>query len=187
MGLQSTILELQICSVTSIMEGPHNGLLNYNPRRSGLLIVLLCPNGTLFMLLTVHPCAAAPPTQLRTRANCFALQKGDRPINFVRLCKFCFTNCKVHIIKVNLEFKLHSQIIDLITLGNGGKVHKLSIPRANAIPNCGTEYYGSTQTNIVVVQHSEIVQTSKDMIYNLTCTLQPPGESVVSSGYIGAG
>ena len=25
------------------------------------------------------------------------------------------------------------------------------------------------------------------MIYNLTCTIQAPGESVVSSGYIGAG
>ena len=71
--------------------------------------------------------------------------------------------------------------------GNGGQTHRLRIPKASAFPNCGTEYYGSTQTNIVVVQHSELVQTSRDMIYNLTCTLQPPGESVVSSGYIGAG
>ena len=37
---------------------------------------------------------------------------------------------------------------------------------------------------IVVVQHSELVQTSRDMIYNLTCTIQAPGESVVSSGYV---
>ena len=140
----------------------------------------------LFQKQSVHPCpfhAAANQSKLF-----YSIHRGDRrPINFVRLCKFRFTNCKLHIMKVILELELHSQIIDLITLGNGGKVHKLSIPRANAIPNCGTEYYGSTQTNIVVVQHSEIVQTSKDMIYNLTCTLQPPGESVVSSGYIGAG
>ncbi len=47
--------------------------------------------------------------------------------------------------------------------------------------------YGNTQTNIVVVQHSDIVQTSRDVIYNLTCTVQPPADSVVSSGYIGAG
>ncbi len=72
--------------------------------------------------------------------------------------------------------------------GNGGQVHRLRIPRAESYPNCGTEGYGgNTQTNIVVVQHSELVQTSRDMIYNLTCTLQAPGESVVSSGYIGAG
>ena len=71
--------------------------------------------------------------------------------------------------------------------GNGAQVHTLRIPRANAFPNCGTEVYDLTQTNIVVVQHSELVQTSKDMIYNLTCTIQPPDESIVSSGYIGAG
>ena len=42
-------------------------------------------------------------------------------------------------------------------------------------------------TNIVVVQHSEVVQTSRDVIYNLTCVVRPPGEAVVTSGYIGAG
>ena len=68
--------------------------------------------------------------------------------------------------------------------GNGGKNHRLRIPSSGAYPNCGTEGYGDTQTNIVVVQHSELVQTSKDMIYNLTCTIQAPGESVVSSGYV---
>ena len=61
---------------------------------------------------------------------------------------------------------------------------RLRIPSSGAYPNCGTEGYGDTQTNIVVVQHSELVQTSKDMIYNLTCTIQAPGESVVSSGYV---
>lgn len=71
--------------------------------------------------------------------------------------------------------------------GNGGQVHRLVIPRSESYPNCGTEGYGDTQTNIVVVQHSELVQTSKDSIYNLTCTMIPPGESVVSSSYIGAG
>ena len=64
---------------------------------------------------------------------------------------------------------------------------RLRIPRSDAYPNCGTEGYGNTQTNIVIVQNSEFVQTSRDMIYNLTCTIQAPGESVVSSGYIGAG
>ena len=72
--------------------------------------------------------------------------------------------------------------------GNGGLIHKLRIPRSDSFPNCGTNGYGGdTQTNIVVVQHSEMVQTAKDMIYNLTCTIQAPGESLVSSGYIGAG
>ena len=47
--------------------------------------------------------------------------------------------------------------------------------------------YGNTLTNIVVVQYSELVQTSRDLIYNLTCTLQAPGETLVTSGYIGAG
>ena len=42
-------------------------------------------------------------------------------------------------------------------------------------------------TNVVVVQYSEIVQTSRDIMYNLTCTVQEPGEAVVTSGYIGAG
>ena len=42
-------------------------------------------------------------------------------------------------------------------------------------------------TNIVVVQHSEVVQTSRDVIYNLTCVVRPPAEAVVTSGYIGAG
>ncbi len=42
-------------------------------------------------------------------------------------------------------------------------------------------------TNVVVVQFSELVQTTRDVVYNLTCTVQPPGEAIVSSGYIGAG
>ena len=42
-------------------------------------------------------------------------------------------------------------------------------------------------TNIVVVQHSEVVQTGRDVIYNLTCVVRAPGEAVVTSGYIGAG
>ena len=72
--------------------------------------------------------------------------------------------------------------------GTGGLTHRLRIPNAQAFPNCGTENLGGdTETNIVVIQTSELVQTSKDMIYNLTCKLQSPGQSVVSSGYIGAG
>lgn len=42
-------------------------------------------------------------------------------------------------------------------------------------------------TNIVVVQFSELVQTSRDKRYNLTCLFGGPGEAVVTSGYIGAG
>ena len=73
--------------------------------------------------------------------------------------------------------------------GSGGLTHRLRIPRADSTgPNCGTENIGgNTQTNVIVVQYAPMVQTSKDMIYNLTCTLQSPGQSVVSSGYIGAG
>lgn len=42
-------------------------------------------------------------------------------------------------------------------------------------------------TNIVVVQFSDYVQTSRDKRYNLTCLFRGPGEAVVTSGYIGAG
>lgn len=47
--------------------------------------------------------------------------------------------------------------------------------------------FGETTTNIVVVQFSDNVQTSLDKRYNLTCTVVGPSESVVTSGYIGAG
>jgi hypothetical protein len=43
------------------------------------------------------------------------------------------------------------------------------------------------QTNIIIVQYSESVQTATDDVYNLTCTVQDPGEAVVSSGIVGAG
>ncbi len=42
-------------------------------------------------------------------------------------------------------------------------------------------------TNVVVVQFSQLVQTVWDVLYNLTCTVEPPGETVITSGYIGAG
>jgi hypothetical protein len=42
-------------------------------------------------------------------------------------------------------------------------------------------------TNIIVVQFSEHLQTSRDKRFNLTCLFRGPGESVVTSGYIGAG
>ncbi|XP_040580010.1 uncharacterized protein [Lepeophtheirus salmonis] len=70
--------------------------------------------------------------------------------------------------------------------GTGGNAHVLKIPGASGYPNCGTVKYGNTQTNVVIVQHSELVQTSRDVIYNLTCTVQDPGEAVVTSGYIGS-
>lgn len=47
--------------------------------------------------------------------------------------------------------------------------------------------YGDTMTNIVVVQFSDYVQTSKDKRFNLTCLFRGPGEAVVTSSYIGAG
>lgn len=47
--------------------------------------------------------------------------------------------------------------------------------------------YGDTMTNIVVVQFSDNVQTGRDKRFNLTCLFRGPGESVVTSGYIGAG
>ena len=46
--------------------------------------------------------------------------------------------------------------------------------------------YGNTQTNIVIVQLSSLVQTRADFIYNLTCTILPPDDATVKSGYIGA-
>lgn len=42
-------------------------------------------------------------------------------------------------------------------------------------------------TNIIVVQFSESLQTSRDKRFNLTCLFRGPGEAVVTSGYIGAG
>lgn len=42
-------------------------------------------------------------------------------------------------------------------------------------------------TNIIVVQFSEALQTSRDKRFNLTCLFRGPGEAVVTSGYIGAG
>lgn len=47
--------------------------------------------------------------------------------------------------------------------------------------------YGDTMTNIIVVQFSESLQTSRDKRFNLTCLFRGPGEAVVTSGYIGAG
>lgn len=47
--------------------------------------------------------------------------------------------------------------------------------------------YGDTMTNIIVVQFSEALQTSRDKRFNLTCLFRGPGEAVVTSGYIGAG
>lgn len=47
--------------------------------------------------------------------------------------------------------------------------------------------YGDTMTNIVVVQFSDNVQTSRDKRFNLTCLFRGPAEAVVTSNYIGAG
>lgn len=50
-----------------------------------------------------------------------------------------------------------------------------------------SQQYGDTMTNIIVVQFSESLQTSRDKRFNLTCLFRGPGEAVVTSGYIGAG
>lgn len=88
--------------------------------------------------------------------------------------------------------------------GNGGSVSVLRISGAQVTfklptaantaklkqfqgyPECGTQRYGDSMTNIVVVQFSDYVQTSKDKRFNLTCLFRGPGEAVVSSGFIGA-
>ncbi|KAL9918554.1 no mechanoreceptor potential A [Glossina fuscipes fuscipes] len=71
--------------------------------------------------------------------------------------------------------------------GNGGTINVLRISGPQGYPDCGTQKYGDTLTNIVVVQFSDNVQTSRDKRYNLTCVFRGPGEAIVTSGYIGAG
>lgn len=71
--------------------------------------------------------------------------------------------------------------------GSGGTVNVLRISGPQGYPECGTQRYGDTMTNIIVVQFSDFVQTSKDKRFNLTCLFRGPGEAVVTSGYIGAG
>ncbi|XP_059610629.1 uncharacterized protein LOC132257653 [Phlebotomus argentipes] len=71
--------------------------------------------------------------------------------------------------------------------GNGGTVNVLRISGPQGYPECGSQRYGDTMTNIVVVQFSDNVQTGRDKRFNLTCLFRGPGEAVVTSGYIGAG
>ncbi|XP_063626579.1 uncharacterized protein LOC134798165 isoform X4 [Cydia splendana] len=71
--------------------------------------------------------------------------------------------------------------------GNGGQSNVLRITGAHGYPECGTQRYGDTMTNIVVVQFSDNVQTSRDKRFNLTCLFRGPAEAVVTSNYIGAG
>ncbi|XP_050674382.1 uncharacterized protein LOC126971921 isoform X5 [Leptidea sinapis] len=71
--------------------------------------------------------------------------------------------------------------------GNGGTQNVLRITGAHGYPECGTQRYGDTMTNIVVVQFSDNVQTSRDKRFNLTCLFRGPAEAVVTSNYIGAG
>ncbi|KXJ78612.1 hypothetical protein RP20_CCG004114 [Aedes albopictus] len=71
--------------------------------------------------------------------------------------------------------------------GNGGTVNVLRISGPGGYPECGTQRYGDTMTNIIVVQFSDNVQTGRDKRFNLTCMFRGPGEAVVTSGYIGAG
>lgn len=92
--------------------------------------------------------------------------------------------------------------------GNGGSINVLRISGPQGFPECGTQkvngfflfvcaqimtkflihfQYGDTMTNIIVVQFSDHVQTGRDKRFNLTCLFRGPGESVVTSGYIGAG
>ncbi|XP_039297911.1 uncharacterized protein LOC111054701 [Nilaparvata lugens] len=70
--------------------------------------------------------------------------------------------------------------------GNGGTANVLRISGAQGYPDCGTQRYGDTMTNIVVVQFSDYVQTGRDKRYNLTCLFRGPGEAVVTSSYMTA-
>ncbi|KAL1129937.1 hypothetical protein AAG570_012881 [Ranatra chinensis] len=70
--------------------------------------------------------------------------------------------------------------------GNGGTANVLRISGAQGYPDCGTQRYGETMTNIVVVQFSDYVQTGRDKRYNLTCYFRGPGEAVVTSSYMTA-
>ncbi|XP_050521456.1 uncharacterized protein LOC126894461 isoform X2 [Daktulosphaira vitifoliae] len=70
--------------------------------------------------------------------------------------------------------------------GNGGTANILRISGAQGYPDCGTQRYGDTLTNIVVVQFSDYVQTSRDKRYNLTCLFRSPGETIVTSNYMTA-
>ncbi|XP_066249102.1 uncharacterized protein nompA [Euwallacea similis] len=70
--------------------------------------------------------------------------------------------------------------------GNGGTRNVLRISGAQGYPECGTQRFGDSMTNIVVVQFSDFVQTGRDKRFNLTCLFRGPGEAVVSSGFIGA-
>ncbi|XP_022904639.2 uncharacterized protein [Onthophagus taurus] len=71
--------------------------------------------------------------------------------------------------------------------GNGGTINVLRISGAQGYPECGTQRFGDTMTNIVVVQFTDNVQTDRDKRFNLTCLFRGPGEAIVTSGYIGAG
>ncbi|KAJ8674606.1 hypothetical protein QAD02_005868 [Eretmocerus hayati] len=71
--------------------------------------------------------------------------------------------------------------------GSGGTVNVLRISGSHGYPECGTQRYGDTMTNIVVVQFSDYVQTDRDKRFNLTCMFRGPDETVVTSGYIDAG
>ncbi|XP_065219533.1 uncharacterized protein LOC135845021 isoform X2 [Planococcus citri] len=70
--------------------------------------------------------------------------------------------------------------------GNGGTLNVLRISGAQGYPDCGTIRFGDMMTNIVVVQFSDYVQTSRDKRYNLTCLFRGPGEAVVTSSYMTA-
>jgi len=73
------------------------------------------------------------------------------------------------------------------TRGTGGTTYSLRIPGVASYPDCGTEKYGDTLSNVVVVQWSEQVQTAQDMVYNITCTVTGPRDITVTSATLGAG
>lgn len=57
-----------------------------------------------------------------------------------------------------------------------------------ARPNCNLHafQYGGIISNIVVIQYNEVFRTGSDRTFNLTCDMQGPGKTVVSSGVIDA-
>ncbi|KAG1708511.1 hypothetical protein GQR58_002958 [Nymphon striatum] len=63
-------------------------------------------------------------------------------------------------------------------LGQGGPGLRTSLP------GCGTREYGGIISNIVVIQYNGVFRTGNDRTFNLTCDMQGPGETVVSSGVV---
>ncbi|TRY70509.1 hypothetical protein TCAL_16447, partial [Tigriopus californicus] len=119
--------------------------------------------------------------------------KETRDLNCIDVSQTCSSNGMEFTLRTPYDFRgriythKHFDRPKCFIRGLGKRVHLFKIPGHRGIPKCGTEKFGDTLTNIVVVQFSESVQTSDDVMYNLTCTAVAPGDAVVTSSYIGSG